>query len=64
MTGFVTHEEFRALLDWFMCSDPWPIEGEDGQKAQREIETLLDRYAQHENYPSWIEAYHEFHPET
>lgn len=64
MTGFVTQGELRGLLDLFMCSDPWPIEGEDGERAQHEIETLLDRYAQQENYRSWIEAYHDFHPGT
>jgi hypothetical protein len=37
-------QTFRDLLDWFMCSDPWPVR--KGDKSQQEVlDELIDRYA-------------------
>ncbi len=50
----VTEEEFRALLDWFMCSDPFPID-----KEQLEYVTnVLDKVSHSFGYDSWVDAYH------
>jgi len=46
--------EFRALLDLFMCSDPYPCEGHDT------IETLLEIESMHRGFRSWVDAYHGF----
>lgn len=49
MTGFIADDEFRSLLDWFMCSDPWPIAGDAGENAHHIIEELMNRYASAEH---------------
>ena len=54
MTGYLTRVEFRALLDLFMASDPWPLD----DAANETVERLLDRTAQTLNYPTWVEAFH------
>ncbi|MHB8123133.1 MAG: hypothetical protein ACYDG4_13365 [Desulfuromonadaceae bacterium] len=46
--------EFRALLDMFMCSDPYPCEGHD------EIESLLIEESEKRGFGDWITAYHVF----
>lgn len=48
----ISNNELRALLDWFMCSDPWP--GGD----QQVIETLLNSLSGEYGYKDWITAYH------
>ena len=49
---YCTQEELRALLDWFMCSDPFPT-------AMRDvIEEWLNRAANEFGYSDWLEAYH------
>lgn len=47
--------EFRALLDWFMCSDPWPVDGGDSHDL---MSNWLDRASKSRGYTDWVEAYH------
>lgn len=47
--------EFRALLDWFMCSDPWPVEGGDSHDLMSD---WLNRAAKSRGYKDWVEAFH------
>ena len=58
MTGFVTHEEFRALLDWFMCSDPWP-DTTNAAENHLVITQWADEEARRHGFTDWIQAYHE-----
>jgi len=54
-------EEFRALLDWFMCSDPWPIPKDMvGDDHQATIEALLNKESINRGYADWVDAYHCF----
>lgn len=52
----IADEAFRALLDLFMVSDPWPLE--DKQKAV--VFGFLTAEANKRGFDSWTEAYHEF----
>jgi hypothetical protein len=55
-----TEQEFRALLDLFMCSDPWPLDGIEGDDSHAVIEGYLDRVARDGHGASgWIDAYHD-----
>lgn len=45
--------EFRAVLDWWMCSDPWP-KGVDREVIAR----LLTRESVTRGYTDWLDAYH------
>jgi hypothetical protein len=47
--------EFRALLDWFMSSDPWPVDGGDSHEL---MTNWLDRAAKSRGYTGWVEAFH------
>jgi hypothetical protein len=51
---------FRALLDWFMASDPWPL---DDGNSRAVIFGFICAEASKRGYDDWIEAYHEFDPE-
>lgn len=42
----------RALLDWYMCSDPWP--GGD----QDVITMWLNKMCRARGYLDWVAAYH------
>ncbi|HEC65953.1 MAG TPA: hypothetical protein ENI23_11730 [bacterium] len=42
----------RALLDWYMCSDPWPGGDQDA------ITAWLDKVCKMRGYKDLIEAYH------
>ena len=48
-------QEFGALLELVMVSDPWPTEQLDEQR----IKEMLNEEAQSRNYEGWVEAYHE-----
>lgn len=50
--------EFRALLDWLMCSDPWPTNNEH----QETIVAMLNVKAKELGFSSWIDAYHWYDP--
>lgn len=56
----MNQNQFRALLDLLMCSDPWPIEGQAGDESRK----LLIEFANCESTETygkdnWIIAYHE-----
>jgi hypothetical protein len=42
----------RALLDWFMCSDPWP--GGDHEA----VESWLNYVCRDMGFETWVDAYH------
>lgn len=48
-------EEFRALLDLYMVSDPWPLTSEKSNTIRK----LLSGEAQERGFDGWVEAYHE-----
>lgn len=50
----MNNEEFREVLAWRMCSDPFP----ESVNAQV-VEDWLDRESRERGYPDWIVAYHE-----
>lgn len=53
--GDMEDKLFRALLNWFMYSDPWPTTvGE-----HRTITAFLNSEAIRRGYENWVVAYHE-----
>lgn len=50
----MSDKEFRALLDWFMVSDPWPLD----EFAHKTIQTMLDLESVRRGFPTWVDAYH------
>ena len=46
---------FRDLLDWFMVSDPWPLD----QAAHTRLHLALDEASKLRGYENWVVAYHE-----
>lgn len=48
----VKDEELRSLLDWRMCSDPFPCEGIEL------LDAYLNRVSQAFGFSDWIDAYH------
>lgn len=52
-------DEFRALLDLFMVSDPWPLRSSTHETT---VEMLLTTESESRGFGSWIEAYHGFKP--
>ncbi|MHB8867467.1 MAG: hypothetical protein ACYC6T_08170 [Thermoleophilia bacterium] len=51
----LTDTELRAMLNWYMCSDPWPASEED-----HEIMTaLVDGESRARGYENWVVAFHE-----
>ncbi len=51
----MSDEQFRALLNLYMCSDPWPASPED----QETVLDLLNEQSIDRGYLDWTEAYHE-----
>jgi len=53
--------EYRAFLDLLMCSDPWPIRGDDwnGRSAHSTLVALADKEARRRGLQNWIVAFHE-----
>ncbi len=47
---------FREILDWFMCSDPWP----DSNQSQKVIVDWLNKLSVVSGYENWVVAYHEY----
>lgn len=47
---------FRSLLDWYMVSDPWPLD----DNSNGIIMAFLSSEAAKRGYDSWTVAYHEF----
>jgi len=54
----ISDKAFRALLDLYMVSDPWPLEPGDNAV----VFAFLCAEAQKRGYSAWTEAYHEFEP--
>lgn len=52
--AIVYQEEFKALLEWRMCSDPFPME----ESKKHLIDDLLDGMAVDFGFGDWLEAYH------
>ncbi len=59
----MTDAQFRAFLDLMMCSDPWPVEPDDMGTHDHMI-CLADMESAKRGYGDWIEAYHDFVPES
>lgn len=55
--GFtMTDKEFRALLNLYMVSDPWPLEDKESNAA---VGRVLARESDRRGYEDWVGAYHE-----
>jgi hypothetical protein len=54
----MSDQEFRAVLDWFMCSDPWPVQP-DGVSNHNAVLNWLNRESRARGWSGWVEAYHE-----
>lgn len=54
----LTDKQFRVMLDWFMVSDPTPLDEESHDEMLR----LLEDEGRARNFSSWVVAYHEFKP--
>lgn len=50
---FATTDVFHAMLELFMCSDPWPA----SEDARRHLENLLNAVSVRDGYKNWIDAY-------
>ena len=48
----VSDETLRAILDWRMCSDPWP-----GGEMET-VDKFLNNISESAGYKDWIDAYH------
>ena len=46
----------RAILDWYMCSDPWPVD--EPFQNQEIVTEWLDTVCKAKGYTDWVEAYH------
>lgn len=55
----VDDREFRALLDWYMCSDPWPVEP-DKSDSHETITRWLTRECRRRSFNGWVDAYYHF----
>ena len=51
----MSNKHFRALLDWFMCSDPWPAD----QKNHELVTEFIEDESTKRGYGCWVEAYHD-----
>lgn len=54
----ITQGDFRALLDWYMCSDPWPVSDQGGPDSHAVVTNLLHRIAKADGWDDWTDAYH------
>lgn len=52
----ISDRAFRALLDWYMASDPFPASDE----TEAVIFGFIGAEASKRGYESWTVAYHEF----
>lgn len=48
-------QEFSALMNLMMVSDPWPISDIEGDR----IVDMLNEEARSRDYKDWVEAYHD-----
>lgn len=49
-------QEYAALMELFMVSDPWPTAQADHDRIKR----MLNEEARDRGYTDWVDAYHEF----
>lgn len=47
---------FRALLNLYMSSDPWPA----GEWDQKHVLAGIEAESTRRGYSSWIDAFHQF----
>ena len=52
----ITYKEFGSILDWFMCSDPFPTDDVEV------VRKCIDRMAVDFGYSDWVDAYHRHTP--
>jgi len=48
----INDETLRALLDWRMCSDPWP------GGTMEIVDKFLNNISMTAGYVDWVDAYH------
>ena len=53
-TPQMTQREFRAVLDWFMCSDPFPADAD----THAVVTEWLTQLAKADGWSDWVDAYH------
>lgn len=46
--------QVRALLDWYMVSDPFPL----SEQQHNEITEFMNMISIAEGYDDWVDAYH------
>jgi len=51
-----TAQEYGTLMNWFMASDPWPINDLEHER----MEEMLNEEAKARGYDGWVHAYHEW----
>lgn len=52
----LSHQQFVAVLEWFMVSDPWPL----SETTHNIMLNLLNAEAEKRGYANWVDAYHRF----
>lgn len=55
----ISDDALRELLDLFMASDPWPLEGDRDRSV---LFGFICAETARRGYDDWIEAYHDFEP--
>jgi len=56
----MTDAQFRAMLDWWMCSDPFPCD----DSTQKILFCLIDDESKKRGFDGWVEAFHRFEKTT
>lgn len=51
----MSREELRAFLDILMCSDPWPIKGDNSREI---LDAFATAEARRHGFADWLDAYH------
>ena len=52
---YLADQRLRAMLNLFMCCDPWPAD----QIDKEVIEDFLDDQSRSRGYDTWVDAYHQ-----
>ena len=55
MGDTMSDREFRAMLTWWMCSDPWVA----GDKEHEVLLAFMEAESKRRGYEGWVDAYHE-----
>ena len=57
----MTDAQFRAMLDWWMCSDPFPCD----EHTSDVLHDWIDGEAKKRGFEhGWVEAFHRFEKTT